>query len=78
MMKIYIVHTESGEIRSVVRMGEVSELPPGMTVPVMLAEGEQATEISSEEISAESNLLEIHENYRFDVERGTLVRKDEG
>lgn len=77
-MKTYIVHTASGEIRSVLRMGDDSELPPGMTVPMMLAEGEQATEIPPEQVSAESNLLELHENYRFDVESGTLVRKDEG
>jgi hypothetical protein len=75
-MKIYVVHNESGEIRSVLRMGEAAELPPGMMVPMVLAEGERATEISAEEISPESNLLDIHENYRFDVEHNTLVRKD--
>jgi hypothetical protein len=71
-MRAYILHTADGEIRSVV----LAEDDTG--IPVMPGEGESVTEISAEGVAAELSPLEIHENYRFDVERGELVRRTGG
>lgn len=75
-MKIYIVHDESGEISSVVRTDEVigpADAPP-LPVPPQ-QEGYTVTEVPAEGAVVNQSPLEIHENYRFDVKRGKLVRK---
>ena len=73
-MRIFVVHTEAGEIRSIVRVEEGPELPPGRS-PVGLADDEAVTEIPAEGVAVELDSLELHENYRIDVARDALVRK---
>jgi hypothetical protein len=74
-MKVYIVHDEAGEIRSVVQV-EAATAPSDAPVPVLgAAEGDIVTEVPAEGVPADVGPLEVHENYRFDVKRGKLVRK---
>lgn len=74
-MKIYIVHDESGEIRSVIQ-AEAVAVPQDAPVPVLGAtEGDIVTEVPADGVPDGVSPLELHENYRLDVKRGKLVRK---
>jgi hypothetical protein len=71
-MKVYVLHDEAGEIRSIIHLEQGSE---GTGAPVMPGEGETVTEIPAEGDAVELSPLDIHEHFRFDVKRGRLVRK---
>jgi hypothetical protein len=71
-MKMFVLHDEAGDIKSVIRLDQETEVPAhSLVVP---AEGETVTEIPAEGVAADLSPLEIHENYRLDVASGTLVR----
>jgi len=73
-MKVFVLHDEAGDIKSVVRLDQEMAEPMGpIVVP---GEGETVTEIPAEGFVADLAPLEIHEHYRFDVARGTLVRNE--
>jgi hypothetical protein len=75
-MKVYIVHNEAGEISSVVRVDDGPADAPPPPVPVE-QEGFTVAEVPAEGPAAKQSPLELHENYRFDVKRGKLVRKSQ-
>ena len=72
-MKVFVLHDAAGAIKSVIRLDQ--EVDAGAVVAP--GEGETVTEIPAEGIAVELEPLEIHENYRFDVACGVLVRDEE-
>ncbi|GAB3436808.1 hypothetical protein [Flindersiella endophytica] len=77
-MRTFVTYDENGEIQSVMQadvlpasmdpdLPEVPPVPPGSSL--------QVVEIPAGSGVVKLSPLEIHENYRFDVKRGKLVRK---
>jgi hypothetical protein len=77
-MRTFVTYDEAGEIQSVM---QAEVLPASMdpdvphVPPVFPGSTDQVTEIAADSSVAKLSPLEIHENYRFDVKRGKLVRK---
>lgn len=72
-MKIFIKYNPDGNILSVSRL-EV--MPAELEQPFgALKEGEQCLEVSSTGEFSQMGAMQIHENYRVDVERKELVKK---
>lgn len=70
-MKVFVLHDEAGDIKSVIRLEQEMDSAHPIVVP---AEGEAVTELPAEGIAVDLSPLEIHQNYRVDVEAGALVR----
>jgi hypothetical protein len=79
-MRIFVVHDEEGAIRSVVQAVVLPDALGDAAPRYSLgdpAAGERSLEIAADTITDELTALDLQENYRVDVERGALVRKDE-
>lgn len=77
-MRTFVIYDEAGEIRSVVQADVVpASLDPDVpeVPPVPPGSSDLAAEIPADSSVAKLSPLEIHDNYRFDVKRGKLVRK---
>lgn len=79
VVRVQVLHDDAGEIKSVAHVRDGTESSAERAIPVVRpAEGQTVTEIPAEGIAVELTPLDIHEHYRLDIERGVLVRKDEG
>jgi hypothetical protein len=67
-----VLHDADGDIKSVIRLEQETDETAGPIVAP--GEGETVSELPAEGIAVDLPPLEIHENYRFDVASGSLVR----
>ena len=72
-MRIFVKYNQAGEILSVSKM---DMMPVGLAHPYgLLDENEAVLEAPNSQRLLESSAMDIHETYRVDVEKATLVAK---
>lgn len=74
-MKFYVVHDESGEIRSIIQTEDVAGQSDAPAPILVENEGDIMTEVPPDGVPADVAPVDLHDNYRFDAKRGKLVKK---